>query len=85
MTASVLSLAPAVGFDQRARRGAQPGAPHRIGQQRQQRLLELAVGLHLDGRAVGQERVGDLLEVLHVGTEQIGLPKIAGSRMLCPP
>ena len=69
MTASVFVLGAAVGFDQRARRRAEPGAAHRIGDQRQQRLVELALGLHLDGRAVAQERVGDLLEVLHVRPE----------------
>ena len=64
-----LVLRAAVGFDQRARRRAEPRAAHRIGHERQQRLFELALGLHLHGGAVGEERVGDLLEVLHVRAE----------------
>ena len=32
-------------------------------------VVELALGLHLDRRVVGEERVGDLLEVLHVRAE----------------
>ena len=55
MTASVLSLRAAVGFDQRARRRAQPRAAHRIVEQAQQRLFELAFRLHLHRRAVARE------------------------------
>ena len=64
-----LVLRAAIGLDQRPRRRAEPRAPHRIGHQRQQRLVELAFGLHLHRRAVGDEGVGDLLEVLHVRAE----------------
>src|SRR5262249_1526112 len=62
-------LRAAVGFDERARRCAEPRAPDRIGDQRQQRFVELLFGAHLDRRVVADERVGDLTEVVHVWAE----------------
>ena len=50
----------AVGVHQRARRGAEARAPHRIRHQARRRLFELALGPHLHRRAVGEERVGNL-------------------------
>ena len=69
MTASVLSFAPR--FASTSARAAAPSRARRTGSvtSAEHRLLELALGLHLDGRVVGQERVGDLLEVLHVRAE----------------
>ena len=45
-----LVLGSAVGLDERPRRGAKPRAPDRVGQQREQRLFELALGLDLGRR-----------------------------------
>ena len=59
----------AVRLDQRAGGGAEPRAANGIGDERKHRLFEIAIGLHLHGRVVGEERVGDLPEILHVGTE----------------
>ena len=42
MIGEALVFGAAIRLDQRARRGAEPRAPHRIGQQRQQRLFESA-------------------------------------------
>ena len=69
ITASVLSLAPRLAST--SARAAAPSRARRTGSvtQREQRLVELALRLHLNRRAVGEERVGDLLEVLHVRAE----------------
>ena len=65
-----LVLGAAIGFDQRARRRAETRAAHRIAQQIEQHRLELALRRRSrHGRAVGDEGVGDLAEVLHVRAE----------------
>src|SRR6187431_1321879 len=62
-------LRAAVRVDERARRGAQTGPPYRIAQQSDDRCLELSRVVHLDRRAIRQERLRDLIEVLHVRPE----------------
>src|SRR5687768_12614511 len=62
-------LRAAIGVDEGARRRAQPRAPHRIAHQTRNRGLELAGVVHLYGSAVAEERLGNLLEVLHVRAE----------------
>src|SRR2546425_12373790 len=64
-----LVLRTAIGFDKRTGCSAQPRAAHRIPDECQQRLIQLAIRLHLNGGVVYHKRVGNLLEVLHVGPE----------------
>src|SRR5215208_5630827 len=56
----------AIRIDERASGGAKPCASNRIAHQAEHRLLELAFGADLNGGAVGDERVGDFAEILHV-------------------
>ena len=53
-------LRAAIGVDERARRGAEPCPADRIAHQPDDRRLELTRVVHLDGRAIGQERFRDL-------------------------
>ena len=63
------ALRATVRLDERTGCCAQAGAPDRIPDERQQRLVKIPIRVHLDGCVVSQEGIGDLLEVLHVGTE----------------
>src|SRR5687768_3187391 len=65
-------LRAAVRVDQRARGGAQTRPAHRIAQQSNDRRLELTWVVHLEGRAIRQERLRDLVEVLHMRPEDDG-------------
>ena len=69
MTASVFVFAPRLAST--SARAAAPRPARRTGSvtSASSALFELAIGRHLHGRAVAQERVGDLLEVLHVRPE----------------
>ncbi len=78
ITASVLSLAPRLASTSARAAAPSRARPHRIRHQRAQRLVELAFGVHLDGRRVGHEGVGDLLEVLHVRSEHDRLAEDRG-------
>src|SRR6187549_1719232 len=62
-------LGAAVRVNKRARRGAQTSPAYRIAQQSNDRRLELTSVVHLEGRAIRQERLRDLVEVLHVRPE----------------
>src|SRR5437773_11079093 len=59
----------AVRFDECPRSRADARAPNRIAYEAQQRLLELGLGVNLDGRARGVVRLRDLVEVLHARAE----------------
>src|SRR5947209_18940767 len=65
----------AVRLDEGARGGAEPCAAYRIGDERQQRVVELAIGLHLQRGIVAEERIGNLPEVLHVRPEHDWFPE----------
>ena len=52
-----LVLGAAVGFDQRPRRRAEARAVHRIAHEREDRVVELLIGPHLERRAVGEKRL----------------------------
>ena len=56
----------AVRVDERTRRSSQTRATDRVTQQTDDRRFELTRRVHLNRRAVGQERLRDLGEVLHV-------------------
>src|SRR5262245_27450156 len=70
-----LVLGATIGFDQRPRGRTKLRAPHRIRSQAHHRLLQLALRPDLHRRVVADERVDDLLEVLHVRAEQDRLAK----------
>ena len=59
----------AIGIDKRTGRSPQSRAPHRIVHQRENRIMQLALAMHLNRSAIGDERVRDLAEVLHVRTK----------------
>ena len=69
MIAKRLVLRAAVRVDERARGRAEPRAPDRIAHEAHDRVFELALGADLHRRVVGQERLGNLGEVLHVRPE----------------
>ena len=75
MTASVRSLAPRLAST--SARAAAPSRARRTGSfmRPTHRFVQLALAAHLHGRAVGEERLGDLGEVLHVRTEDDRLPE----------
>src|SRR5260221_13254478 len=62
-------LGAPVRFDEGARGRAKSGAADRIGDEIQQLALEIAIRGDLDGGAVGEKFLGDLLEILHVRPE----------------
>jgi len=68
----------AIGFDQRPRRRAEAGAPHRIREEIDQHGLEPGRRVHLDGAAILEERAGDLGEVVHVRAEDDRLAEHRG-------
>ena len=76
----------AVGIHERPGGRAEPRAAHGIGQQLDDRVLELAGRPHLYCAALREELARDSSAKFDMcGPKTIGRPNTAGSRMLCPP